>query len=397
MPAVVVFEIDGLVWREAVAYGMHGWNGDPFWDMQGDTLTATGTVLLDTTHFYRHYFLDVDNDSIPEYRLGFGPPWYEPESGATRPEGGVVVSVFGRVQDFPGLDMLAVYAIDGLQWRPLDAPAPWAGAWMHRGHSDTTFVFCVTDSASWLGFGPGHMGGHGGMGGMMWPASAFAQFWQILPDSLPGGHQSEHFMGFYLNVHEPSGNSMMDGRFGGRHGGMRFQRENRLRFHYEDEDLSQNGLLEQTLVIRFWDQDANAWQEVSHFTLDNDANTITFVREDLSNYYALYASSSATDVDDERESLLPSHFVLHQNYPNPFNPSTTIRFELPARSVVALTIYNLLGQPVKQLLNEARAAGAHAIQWHGRDEAGRSLASGVYLMRLKVGSEVRTRAMTLLK
>ncbi|NIR51747.1 hypothetical protein GWO43_24535, partial [candidate division KSB1 bacterium] len=123
---------------------MHGWNGDPFWDTQGDTLTVTGVAMVDTTYFYHQYFLDTDNDSIPEYKLGFGPPWYEPESGATRPQDGETVTVFSRVHGLPGTEMLSVYQINGLEWRPLDEPAPWAGSWMHREHSDTTYAYCVT-------------------------------------------------------------------------------------------------------------------------------------------------------------------------------------------------------------------------------------------------------------
>lgn len=394
-PALIVFEVDGLAWREPVAYGSHGWNGDAFWDNQGDTLTVTGIVMLDTIYFYDHYFLDTNNDSIPEYKLGFGPPWYEPESGATRPQNGESVTVFGRTRDMFGLGMLSVYAIDGLEWRPLDQPAPWAGVWMHVGHSDSVFAYCVNDSANWVSFPPGHMGG--GMGGMMWPDSSFIQFWEIHPDSLPGNHDGEHFQGFYFNMHDPQGMGMMDGRFGGHGGMMRFQREQEFRFHYYDEELASLGLSEDGITMKYWDDDAQQWQAASGVTVDTQANTVTFSTTDLSNYYALSAPSVITGIDDPGDSVVPSQFVLEQNYPNPFNPSTTIQFELPAAAQVQLVVYNLLGQRIAVLVDEARPAGRYSVQWNGRDDAGRAVSSGIYLFRFEAGEQVNVRRMTLLK
>lgn len=393
-PTLIVFEINGLVWREAVAYGMYGWNGDHFWNEQGDTLTVTGAVMIDTTYFYNHYFLDTDSDSIPDYKLGFGPPWYEPESGATRPENGETVIVFGRVHETPGVDMLSVYIINGLEWRSLDQPAPWAGSWMHMGHQDTVFAYCVNDSANRVGFPPGHMGG--GMG-MMWPDSSFVQFWQIHSDSLPGGHGGEHFMGFYLNVHDPFGNTMMDGRFGGHHGGMRFQKEHEFSFHYYDEDLEHMGLSEDGMKVKYWDDDKQQWIEVSGVNLDAEANTITFTSEELSNYYALVAPTSVTGIEDSFNGAVPAEFVLQQNYPNPFNPATNIQFEVPVQSQVQLSVYNLLGQRIVVLLNENKPAGVYTVQWNGRDDSGRLVSSGIYLVKMEAGEQVKIRRMTLLK
>ncbi len=78
-------------------------------------------------------------------------------------------------------------------------------------------------------------------------------------------------------------------------------------------------------------------------------------------------------------------FELSQNYPNPFNPTTAIRYQLPKSGSVELTIYNLLGQEIRKLVNENRIAGQYTVQWDGRDETGAAVASGVYLYRLKAG------------
>jgi pimeloyl-ACP methyl ester carboxylesterase len=104
-----------------------------------------------------------------------------------------------------------------------------------------------------------------------------------------------------------------------------------------------------------------------------------------------------TAVQETYSAALPSVFVLDQNHPNPFNSDTVIRFDLPQAGEVALVLYNLVGQQVATLVQEAREAGAHAVLWNGEDEHGRALASGVYLYRLRTGSQEQTRKLLLLR
>jgi len=99
------------------------------------------------------------------------------------------------------------------------------------------------------------------------------------------------------------------------------------------------------------------------------------------------------------QSIAPTGYVLSQNYPNPFNPSTNIQFSIPKTEFVTLKIFNLLGQEVTTLFSEKLKAGKYKYEW----DAG-SLASGVYLYRLSVGSlsgeagdYVETRKMVLMK
>jgi hypothetical protein len=86
-----------------------------------------------------------------------------------------------------------------------------------------------------------------------------------------------------------------------------------------------------------------------------------------------------------------------ENYPNPFNPSTTIRYTLPEAANVRLTIYNVLGQEVRTLVNAAQSRGVHSVQWDGRDASGRQAATGVYIYRLEAGQFVATRNMVFTK
>lgn len=94
---------------------------------------------------------------------------------------------------------------------------------------------------------------------------------------------------------------------------------------------------------------------------------------------------------------LPKSVELAQNYPNPFNPTTTIRFGLPESGRIRLTVYNILGQRVAQLLDEIRPAGFHNVVWNGQNANGLRVSSGVYLYRLETDAGIQTRKMILLK
>ncbi len=93
----------------------------------------------------------------------------------------------------------------------------------------------------------------------------------------------------------------------------------------------------------------------------------------------------------------PTQFALVQNYPNPFNPTTRIGFDLPQAGLVTLTIYNILGQHVRTLINASYAPGKYQVTWDGRDERGGSVASGIYLYRLQSLSMMLSRKMLLLR
>jgi hypothetical protein len=88
---------------------------------------------------------------------------------------------------------------------------------------------------------------------------------------------------------------------------------------------------------------------------------------------------------------------LYQNYPNPFNPNTTISYALPDKAHTTLSIYTVEGKLVRLLVNETLAAGYKQIIWDGRDNHGIPLSSGVYVYRLKAGSNALTKKMILLK
>lgn len=85
--------------------------------------------------------------------------------------------------------------------------------------------------------------------------------------------------------------------------------------------------------------------------------------------------------------------VLHETDPNPFNLATTLRFELPAATHVRLAVYDVTGREVAVLIDEARDAGAHALDWRPSPHVG----SGIYLMRLQAGADVALGKLVVLK
>jgi hypothetical protein len=95
---------------------------------------------------------------------------------------------------------------------------------------------------------------------------------------------------------------------------------------------------------------------------------------------------------------IPKAFALGQNYPNPFNPSTSISYQLAERSDVTLTIHNIRGQRIRELVNGVRDAGTHTVQWNGKDAAGQTVSSGIYLYALETDKDYKsTRKMVVLK
>ncbi|MBN2008225.1 T9SS type A sorting domain-containing protein, partial [candidate division KSB1 bacterium] len=94
---------------------------------------------------------------------------------------------------------------------------------------------------------------------------------------------------------------------------------------------------------------------------------------------------------------LPTKFDLSQNYPNPFNPTTNINYSLPKEEIVKLTVYNMLGQRVVELVNKKQPAGFYSLIWDAKNTNGVLMSSGIYFYRIEAGSFVKTNKMLLLK
>ncbi len=125
---------------------------------------------------------------------------------------------------------------------------------------------------------------------------------------------------------------------------------------------------------------SNAMDHVTYMMDSNVANSFPTGTAMRSKIVSVESTSFITD------------YVLEQNYPNPFNPSTTIKFGLPEKSNVVLTVYNSLGAEVATLVNEVREAGSYEVEFNADN-----FSSGIYYYKIASGNFVETKKMILLR
>ena len=94
---------------------------------------------------------------------------------------------------------------------------------------------------------------------------------------------------------------------------------------------------------------------------------------------------------------LPTRYRLLQNIPNPFNASTTIWYGLPRREEVEVSIYNVQGQRIWTLSAGMMEAGWYKVNWDGKDEEGRVVSSGVYVVEIRTERFVEERKVVKVK
>lgn len=112
-------------------------------------------------------------------------------------------------------------------------------------------------------------------------------------------------------------------------------------------------------------------------------------------YFAIVAGEEHYPVDTS--SLLPEKYILQQNYPNPFNATTQINYGIPHDSHVNLSIYDLKGRQIAELVNAKQPASWYSVIWDGANHNGQTLSSGVYFITLKTNQSIKTQKMVLLK
>lgn len=140
---------------------------------------------------------------------------------------------------------------------------------------------------------------------------------------------------------------------------------------------------------------SSEWQNVkdlANTTVSVENGLITVSGLTSFSEFAIAEETEENTVSNESLTSVPASFSLDQNYPNPFNPSTTIRFGLPNASEVNIEIYNMIGQKVMVLSNNRFGAGWHTVSFNAS-----GLSSGIYIYRIRAGSFVDTKRMTLIK
>ncbi len=142
----------------------------------------------------------------------------------------------------------------------------------------------------------------------------------------------------------------------------------------------------------FYYESKNQPQELKSIRLTNSKLNKSFI--DGNAAYPYYqVSIKGSDMNAPVNAVTS----LNQNFPNPFNPTTTISYNLKEDAKVALDIYNIRGQLVKSLQSGFVTKGLHSVIWEGKDTAGNSCASGVYLYKMTTNDTSITHKMMLLK
>ncbi len=405
---IIVYEINGEFWRNPYyAYwnnfdgrgsGRHfgerhnDWRGHTF-GWRHDSLrviTLTGTALVDTTFYMNHYYLDVDNDTIPDYFLNFGPLWYQPSSGAVRPENGELVIIEGGLIEGRTYDIVVVYRINNLEWRDSsNFGTNIGGGWITAEMNQNRNFHNPYDENDYFGVQPGWHQGNGHHGGMM-PDSLYCQMLELYPNNIPNAQNQNAFMGFEFGAYGSNGMNYMHAEGFSRH--MGFSNNSQFQFHYNDIQIEGNEVDESTLTVKYWDEESSDWIAVEGASINTETNTITYSSSDIPQYVIVTADNKITSLEPVEDEKLSQSFSLNQNYPNPFNPATTIEFTIAEVNPVELTIYDVLGRKIQTLVSKKMEAGIYNYRFDASD-----LASGIYFYQLKVGNLSSVKKMNLMK
>jgi len=399
---IIVYEIDGEFWRDPYyAYwnnfsgrgsGYHfggngGGCGSYAFGWRHDSLEVemlTGTALVDTTFYVNHYYLDIDNDTTPDYFLNFGPFWYEPTSGAVRPEDGETITVEGGLIEGTNYDVVVVYTLDGVEWRDSsNFGTNIGGGWVTTGMNQSRHFYNPYDEEDFITVEPGWRHGN------MMPDSLYCQMLELYPNNIPNAQNRNAFMGFEFAAFGSNGINMMCTQ--AYKGHMGFQNNAQVQLHYNNIQIEGNQIDESTLTVEYWDEQSSDWLELEGATVNTESNTIAFSSSDLPQY-VIVTANKVTSVEQGEETELPKVFSLKQNYPNPFNPTTTIEFTIVKENTVELNVYDILGRKIQTLVNKNMGAGAYSYQFNSSN-----LASGIYFYELKVGNTSSVKKMNLMK
>jgi len=139
------------------------------------------------------------------------------------------------------------------------------------------------------------------------------------------------------------------------------------------------------------------WNVVWWDTQWDQGDVVTFEYLSPISTEDVYIFTPSSNTFRKSSANIPYTYELSQNYPNPFNPITNIKYSIPKNSIVSLTIYDILGRQIIQLIDKEISAGAHNIVWDGKNNTGEHVSTGVYYYKLETDKFIKTRKMVLLK
>ena len=118
--------------------------------------------------------------------------------------------------------------------------------------------------------------------------------------------------------------------------------------------------------------------------------------EEIWNFFEIFINNNL-GIKDDNQSQNPNTILLNQNYPNPFNPETTLHYFLPEQSFVIISIYDMLGREIKNLIKTTQEMGQWSIKWNATNHNGKIVSGGIYFYKIQAGIYQKTGKMTLLK
>ena len=150
------------------------------------------------------------------------------------------------------------------------------------------------------------------------------------------------------------------------------------------------------------DVETNYLQYNNYIDNDLEFNTEYFYRvsayvNDFWTDYSNVISVMLENVNIAGANDMPTVYKVHQNHPNPFNPVTTLRYDLPQDAMVNITIYDMMGRVVNNLVSSQQNAGYKSIQWNATNNMGQPVSAGLYLYTIQAGEFRQTKKMVLLK
>jgi hypothetical protein len=125
--------------------------------------------------------------------------------------------------------------------------------------------------------------------------------------------------------------------------------------------------------------------------------SLKFTKSDTTLPWQFFNNRAIPTTVENSDFAAPSESMLFPNYPNPFNPSTMLTYSLATKGQVTLSIYNLLGQKIRSLMDEVKGAGVYSLSWSGTDDDGKQVGSGVYFVRMTTENIVRTQKIIFMK
>ena len=168
-------------------------------------------------------------------------------------------------------------------------------------------------------------------------------------------------------------------------------------------NINYNGILTDTLTIVIDNQqyqelnEVGTWEVFYISVYDIIGNETTYYTSELESlgYETGFLVGGALTNDED--PLLPNSATLYQNYPNPFNPITTLSYVLLKNAMVKISIYDMSGNLVIDLLKDYQPVGYRSVQWKATNKVGQPVSAGVYLYSIEADGQTQTKKMILLK